>query len=255
MSNGPYSVGTVARIARVTVRTLHHYDEIGLLLPTGRSAAGYRLYTDADIERLQQIRFHREFGMALEEIRRILDARDFDSRAALIRHREALARRQEETAGLIATIDRMLGDNEGDEKMTADELFDGFRHEDHEAEAKQRWGDTPHWKEAQRRTSSYGPDDWKAIKAEAEEIVAKLAGTMNAGEEPGSEAAMALAERHRLHIDRWFYACSPQMHAGLAEMYVGDPRFSVYFDKHGEGLANYVAAAIRAQSLRLKFRL
>ncbi len=171
MSRYTYKVGSVARIARVTVRTLHHYDEIGLLRPSARSRAGYRLYTGQDIERLQQIRFHRQLGMALEEIRRVLDAPDFDIRAALRAHRRHLAQRLKDTEVLVATIDRMLGFPEGETSMAIEDLFEGFESEQHEAEAQERWGTTPAWAAAQRRTRDYGSDDWKAIKAESGAIV------------------------------------------------------------------------------------
>ncbi len=250
MSERTYKVGAVARIGKVTVRTLHHYDEIGLLTPSGRNRAGYRLYTAADIERLQQIRFHRELGMALEDIRYALDAPGFDSRVALRQHRARLARRLTETAALVATIDRMLSTREGDAPMTAEELFEGFKQEQLEAEAEERWGGTPSWEEAQRRTRGYGPDDWKAIKAESKAIVEELAARQAAGDAPDSEAAMAAAEQHRQHIDRWFYACSLQMHAALAEMYVTDHRFAESFDKHADGLSSYVFAAIKSNADR-----
>ena len=250
MSKRMYKVGTVARIAKVTIRTLHHYDEIGLLTPSGRSGAGYRLYTNSDIERLQQIRFHRELGFALEEIRSVLDAPDFEARSVLRLHRKRLAQRLRETKALVALVDRMLSTPEGDRTMSAEALFDGFRPEEYEAEAKQRWGNTPVWQQSQRRTATYGPDDWHSIKAEGAAIVKELAARQSAGDAPESEAAMAAAEQHRQHIDRWFYACSPFMHAALAEMYTADARFAQYFDRHGEDLCSYVAAAIRANAVR-----
>lgn len=249
MSNQRYTVGEVARIAQVTVRTLHHYDEIGLLTPSVRSRAGYRLYSRADIARLQQIRFHRELGMALEEIRRILDAPDFDARAALREHRRQLEQRVNETQALVETIDRMLAD-EGETTMTAEEMFDGFQPEEHRAEAEERWGNTPAWKESQRRVNSYGPEEWKAIKAEDRAILDELAACQAAGDSPDSETAMAAAEKHRLHIDRWFYSCSPFMHQALSQMYVTDPRFAEYFDRRADGLAGFVSAAIAANAAR-----
>ncbi len=250
MSEHTYKVGALARIAKVTVRTLHHYDEIGLLTPSARSRAGYRLYTGKDIERLQQIRFHRELGMGLEEVRRALDALDFDSRAALRQHRARLAQRRADTEALVATIDRMLGTRGGDSSMTADDLFEGFKQEQYEVEAEERWGGTPSWQEAQRRTRGYRPDDWAAIKAESKAIIEELAARLTAGDPSDSEAAMAAAEQHRQHIDRWFYACSPQMHAALAEMYVTDYRFAESFDKHADGLSSYVSAAIKSNASR-----
>jgi DNA-binding transcriptional MerR regulator len=243
-----YTVGEVAEIAKVTVRTLHHYDAIGLLTPSGRSRAGYRLYTDADLERLQQIRLHRELGMALEEVRRVLDDPHFDPHAALRRHRERLVERTRELEKLIATIDEMLAESEGGKKMTNEDRFEGFRHEEYRSEARERWGDTPEWKQAQQRVANYGDEDWGRIKAEAASIVEELAKLKAEGKKADSRDAMAAAERHRIHLDRWYYACSPTMHAALSDMYVSDPRFAQYFDKHGEGLSAYVAAAIRANA-------
>lgn len=244
-----YTVGDVARIAKVTVRTLHHYDEIGLLTPSGRSGAGYRLYTVADIKRLHQVRLYRELGMPLEAIREILDAPGFAATAALHEHRRQLRQRLRDTAALVATIDHMLAE-QGEEAMSSEELFEGFQPEEHRAEAEARWGHTPAWKESRRRTSSYGPQQWQAIKAEADGIVAAFAERSAAGDDPASTAVMAIAEAHREHIDRWFYPCSPAMHVGLAQMYVADERFAAHYDKHGEGLCAYVAAAIKANAAR-----
>lgn len=243
-----YKVGEVARIAKVTIRTLHHYDEIGLLIPSGRSSAGYRLYTETDIASLQHIRFHRQLGLALEEIRTILESPDFDSRAVLREHRERLVRRLRETEALVATIDRTLSTLEGKTKMRVEERFDGFQPEEYAAEAEQRWGKKDAYRESVRRTGAYGATEWETIQAEVEGIVLRFAACRGEGAAADSEAAIQLAEEHREHIDRWFYACSPQMHAGLAEMYVHDERFAEFFDKHGEGLSSYVAGAIRANA-------
>ena len=249
MSNAMYKVGTVARIAKVTVRTLHHYDEIGLLIPSGRSGSGYRLYTDDDVRRLQQIRFHREFVMALEDIRMLLVSQDFDVHTALQEHRKRLRARLRQTQALIATIDRMLGAQDGGRTMT-DKLFGGFTQEEYAPEAKERWGDTPAWEVSQKRVARYTDDDWRMIKQESESIVEQLATLLAAGEAAESPNAMSAAEQHRLHIDRWFYACSPQIHAALSEMYVNDPRFAEYFEKRGKGLSAYVAEVIQANAAR-----
>lgn len=241
-----YRVGEAAEVAKVTVRTLHHYDEIGLLQPSERTRAGYRLYTRRDLERLQQIRFHRELGMSLEEIREILDASGFDAQASLRGHREKLVVRIAESEALIATIDSMLAAAKGERAMSTEEMFGGFQPEEHEAEAESRWGHTDAWKESKRRTKGYGPDQWREIHAEHDAILRAMGERAASGVDPSSEEAIALAERHRLHIDRWFYACSPAMHAALGSMYTADPRFIEAFDQHGDGLAVWVEAAIRA---------
>jgi len=117
-----------------------------------------------------------------------------------------------------------------------------------DAEARERWGDTDVYKESARRTKKYTEEDWARIKAESEGIEAGLADAMASGDAPDGERAVHLAEQARLHIDRWFYPCSHRMHAGLAEMYVADPRFRAHYDDRAPGLAEYVAAAIRANA-------
>lgn len=118
----------------------------------------------------------------------------------------------------------------------------------YEKEAEERWGHTDAWKESRRRTASYTPEQVREIKAELEDIEAALAGLMDDGAAADGEEARAAAERARLHIDRWYYPCPPEMHVGLAEMYVADPRFRAHYDDRRAGLADYVAAAIRANA-------
>jgi DNA-binding transcriptional MerR regulator len=248
-----YRVSEVARLTGVTVRALHHYDEIGLLVPSRRSGKGYRLYTDDDLLRLQQIVIGRALGMSLERIHRSLDDPDFELREALTEQRALLVERFEQTEKMIRSIDAALAaiDRKTREtEMDAKQLFDGFDPAEHEDEARERWGGTAAYAESQRRTSKYGPEDWARMKAEAEAIVVAFAEALRKGLEVEDEAVLELAERHRLHIDRWFYPCDRVMHAGLAELYVGDERFAAHFDRHGEGVARYVAAAIKANAAR-----
>lgn len=247
-----YQVSEVARLTGVTVRALHHYDEIGLLVPSRRSAKGYRLYTDDDLLRLQQIVIGRALGMSLEHIRRMLDDPSFEHREALLQQRALLVERFEQTEKMIRSIDAALTaiDRARGNEMDAKQMFDGFDPAKYEDEARQQWGSTPAWAESQRRTSKYGPEDWAKMKAEAEAILEALAELMRSGVAAAAEAAVALAEQHRLHIDRWFYPCDAQMHANLAELYVHDPRFAAHFERHGEGLASYLADAIRANAGR-----
>ena len=118
----------------------------------------------------------------------------------------------------------------------------------YEAETRQRWGDTEAFAESRRRTKAYGEEDWKRLKGEADEILERIAALVVAGASPSSTEGMDLAEEHRLHIDRWFYPCSHRMHAALGEMYTADPRFRATFEQRAEGLADYLAAAIRANA-------
>lgn len=247
-----YKVAEVARMAGVTVRTLHHWDEIGLLVPSFRNRAGYRLYATDDLLRLQQIVIGRSLGLSLEQIRRSLDDPSTDRRALLLEQRSALQQRVRDTEAMIRAVDAALAvlDGTGDDEMDMKQLFDGFDPAAYEAEAKARWGKTDAYAEASRRTRSYGPQDWAKMKAESEALMKRFAEAMGQGLPPDDTSARALAEEHRLHIDRWFYPCSRAMHAALAAMYRADSRFAASFEKHAAGLAVYVARAIEANADR-----
>jgi MerR family transcriptional regulator, thiopeptide resistance regulator len=251
--DGPLTVGAAARLARVSVRTLHHYDEIGLLHPSERSAAGYRRYGAADLERLQLILFYRELGFGLADIGRIMRDPNFDRRTALLAQRELLSRKAEQTRSMLGAIDVALAAIEKGMTMDRTEMFEAFGDFDptqYEDEVKERWGETDAYRESARRTGRYTKDDWKRLGAETEAIEAGLASLLASGESASSEAAMDLAERHRLHIDRWFYPCSHQMQVGLSEMYVADDRFRKHYDDRQAGLAQYVHDAIAANAAR-----
>lgn len=250
MARIAHRVSEVARTSGLTVRTLHHYDAIGLLRPSARSRAGHRLYSDDDLLRLQQILIGRTLGLSLEQIRRMLDDPAFDHRAALEKQRGELQTRAEETAAMIRAVDAALAQltRKGDPTMNREDLFEGFDPEQYEEEAEQRWGETDAYRESSRRTSTYTPEDWKRIKADEHALMEAIADRMRARVSPEDRTAVDLAERHRRHIDRWFYPCSHARHAGLADMYVADDRFRATFDRHGEGLADYLAAAIRANA-------
>jgi MerR family transcriptional regulator, thiopeptide resistance regulator len=249
-----YSVGQVAGFAAVTVRTLHHYDAIGLLTPSGRTAAGYREYTDDDLERLQRILCYRELGFELDKIAAILDDPDVDPIDHLRRQRDVLSGRIERLQAMVAAIEKTMEARKTGINLTPEELFQVFGDADptaHAAEAGERGGDTDAWRESQRRTSSYTKDDWLAIKEEAVEINGRFVAALAAGQDPGSPEAMAIAEAHRRHIGRWFYDCPPAMHRGLGEHYVADPRFTKHYDDIAPGLAHFVSAAVTANADRL----
>ena len=256
MSAMDHTVSQVARLVHVTVRTLHHYDEVGLLVPSGRSRAGYRLYSDADLARLHQILLLRELGFSLDAIAQVLAEPLADRRLALRLQRERLVAQQRRTDAVLRALDRTLAAMEqGDATMTAEQMFEGFDKFDHaqyEPEAYERWGSTEAYKESARRTKSYSKADWAAIKAEGASNVAGFAALFTTGSPPDGAEAMDLAEAARLHIDRWFYPCSRAMHVCLGEMYVADPRFTAFYDRHRPGLAAFVAAAIKANAERVQ---
>lgn len=247
------TVGEVAKRAYVSVRTLHHYDEIDLLVPARRTDAGYRLYGPAELERLHQILLFRELGLALDDIAALLDAPAAERARALLTHRTDLEQRRRRTDAVIRAVDRAVEALEQGATMSEQELFEGFGEFDHAKyadEAEERWGGTDAYRESKRRTASYGKKDWAAMKLEADDIMERFAELLWAGADPTGGDAVSLAEEHRRHIDRWFYPCPPRMHAGLAGMYEADARFADYFEQRAEGLTGFVAAAIRANAER-----
>jgi len=257
-SGRTYQVKEVVELAGVTVRALHHYDEIGLLVPKARTAGGYRLYDDDDLLRLQQILIGRELGLSLEEIRRSLDDPSFDRRRALLAQRAELAARAGRAESMVRAIDAALAtldeaekeDMNVDKKVDMKKIFDGFDHDQYADEAKQRWGHTDAYKISAKRVKSYTEADWKLIRDEQVAIYADLFALLKAGVAPDDPRAMNVAERARLSIDRWFYPCSAQMNAGLGDMWEMDPRFEANIDKHGAGLTKFMAAAARANAAR-----
>ncbi|MBO6636685.1 MAG: MerR family transcriptional regulator [Roseitalea sp.] len=242
-----YRIKEAALIAGVSVRTLHYYDEIKLLTPSDRSAAGYRMYDDSDLLRLQQILIGRSLGLALEDIRRSLDDPAFDLAESLRRQRNQLIERVDETHKMIAAIDRTLDDlADRDRAVDFKLIFDGFDPADHEEEVRTRWGETNAYAQSAKRTKDYTEADWRAMKAEAAEIWSAAAEAMHAAAAPTSETAADIVERHRLHICRWFYDLSPAMHADLADKWAADERFAAHIDKHTDGLTAWMVPAVKA---------
>jgi len=251
------TVGQVARLARVTVRTLHHYDEIGLLAPTDRSEAGYRRYTADDVERLQRIQAYRAFGLSLESIAEVLDAPDASAVAHLRRQRELVQGQIERLRALLDAIDHELEVTRMGMRLTPEERREVFGELEHSGdleawgrEAEQRWGDTDAYRESTRRTSSYTKEDWLRIRDEGAALERRLGDALRAGVPADTPEAMDLAEEHRLSIDREFYACPVEMHVCLTRMYVDDPRFTAHYEAVEPGLATYVRDAAAANAAR-----
>ena len=248
-----YLVGDVARLSHVSVRTLHHYDAIGLLTPSARSPAGYRLYSGADLRRLQQILFYRELGFALEEIAEILADPAAGTDDHLRRQHRLLRERRARDAALLGAIEREMEARKMGIALTPEEQFEIFgtdKFAQYAEEAEQRWGDTEAWKQSQRRTAAYTKEDWITIKAEADASIAGFAEAIRAGELANGTVAMDLAEAHREHISRWFYDCGYDQHRGLAEMYISDPRYTAPYDEIEPGFSQYVHDAILANADR-----
>ena len=247
------TVGAVARLAGITVRTLHHYHDIGLLTPSGRSDAGYRRYADADLERLQRILFFRELGFGLDQIKEAVTDGAADASAHLRRQHAMLLKRIGRLQRLASAVEKALEARPMGINLTPEErleVFGDFDPDAHAAEVEERWGDTDAYRESARRARGYTKADWEAIKAEGQAAIDALVAAMQAGKPADSTGAMDAAEAHRAQIARWFYPCSYEMHVGLAEMYLADPRFTATYEKIAPGLAQYVHDAIRANAAR-----
>jgi DNA-binding transcriptional MerR regulator len=239
-----FTVKAVSGLAGISIRTLHHYDEIGLLKPTQKSASGYRLYTEWDLERLQQILFFRELGFSLREIAAIIDRPGFDRRQALLAHRQLLAERQERLRRLIRSVDRTLEAMERSIPMDEREMFDGFDQAKYEEEARQRWGRTRAFEESVERTKKYTKAEWAAIQQESEQIEQGLAALMD--RDPADPEVQEWIRRHHQQLNDRFYTCPPEMYRGLGDLYVQDERFTAHYDKLKPGLARFMQAAMHA---------
>ncbi len=250
-----YGVRELARLAGVSVRTLHHYDQIGLLTPSSRTAAGYRQYGADDLMRLQQILFFKELDVPLGEIRAILDDPEFDQIAALEQHRRLLQMRSERLAQLLKTVDKTIQKlTEDTMTLTNEELYEGFSKEQiesYESEARERWGSTDAYKESRKRVGNMSKAQWNAVKDQGDEATWLMAGLM--GRDPADPEVQAAIAKHHAWIEN-FYTASAEMYAGLGQMYVEDERFRASYDAYAPGLADFMrdAMAIYADTVLAK---
>jgi MerR family transcriptional regulator, thiopeptide resistance regulator len=252
MSEG-WSVGDVARIAHVTVRALHHYDEIGLLRPSARTPSGHRRYDDGDLHRLQQLLFYRELGFPLDQAAELLDSPDADPVEQLTRQHALLEERAARLQAMADTVARTIRARRAGIALTPEEMFDVFGDFDptqHADEARERWGDTDAYRQSQQRTASYGKAEWEQVQAEQAAVTRRFADAMATGVPADGGEAMDAAEEHRQQISRRFYDCGYDIHCGLAQMYVADERFTKVYDDVAPGLAQYVHDAIVANASR-----
>ena len=247
------TVGNVSALTGVSVRTLHHYDHIGLVVPSVRSPAGYRGYTDADVERLHLVLVYREAGLPLDEIRVLLDDPKVDELTRLRRQHALLLERADDLQRTIKAVEELMDAHRAGIQLTAEEQVEIFGTtsfgEDYAVEAERRWGDTQAWRQSQQRVAQLTKQDWIEIKAEGDALLADLAAAKRTGVLPGSPAADALAARHRAAIER-FYECDGEMHRGLVEMYLADARFTAYYDDVEPGLAQFVHDVVLASIMR-----
>lgn len=247
-----YPVGKVAALAGVTVRTLHHYDEIRLLIPSRRTNSGYRSYSDDDLDRLQRILLYRELGFPLETIATLVDDQGTDADAHLERQRELLVERIGELGRMVAAVDRVMEARAMGNALTPEEKFEvfgGFREpEGYAEEAARRWGNTPEW---QAGPPSMSKQDWLDAEAARKDWVRRLTAVLGGG--PDSPAAMDLAEEHRAMLARVMGECSYETQQRIGELYVSEPvqlSFLIREDEQRPGVGEFVRDAIRANAAR-----
>lgn len=228
-----------ADLTGVSVRTLHYYDEMGLLKPAcvDRST-GYRYYDETCLLRMQEILFYRELDFSLKSICEILSSANYDKEKALIEQKTLLILKKERLDRLISAVDDAM---KGANVMKA---FDNREFEKYKAEAKEKWGKTDAWKEHSEKTRSYSKDKWQSAEEGLNAIFKAFAECKASGNDICSESAQALVARLQSYITENFYTCTRQILSGLGQMYVMDARFKENIDKNGEGTADYVSHAI-----------
>ncbi len=235
--------GGFAKLAGVSVRTLHYYDEIGLLKPAFVDEQnGYRFYDEISLERMQEILFYRELDFSLKSIAEILSSPDYDKQKVLAEQRKLLILKKKRLERIIAALDSA---EKGTITMTA---FDNSDYEtarkQYEAEAKRRWGETEAYKEHAEKTASYSKDKWQGVNDGLILVFRKFATCMKEGNTADSDEAQALVRKLQNYITENYYTCGGEILAGLGKMYVADERFKQSIDKNGNGTADFVSKAI-----------
>jgi len=233
-----------AELTGVSVRTLHYYDEIGLLKPCYVDEQnGYRFYDETSLERMQEILFYRELDFPLKSIAEILASPNYDKRKALAEQKRLLTLKKDRLERLIAALEQA---EKGEITMSA---FDNSEYEtarqQYEDEAKQRWGGTDAYKESQAKTAGYSKDKWNDVLAGMNDVFAEFTECKECGESADSDAAQQLVKKLQDYITANFYHCTDEILAGLGQMYVCDERFKKNIDKNGEGTAEFVSETIR----------
>ncbi len=244
-----YTVRKLGRMAGVSTRTIRYYDETGLLKPARINSSGYRIYGSEEVNRLQQILFYRELGLSLESIKGIITAPSFDAGQALLEHRKKLLERREQLDVLIANVDKTIAVREGRLIMADQEKFAGFKQklvEDNEAkyglEIRQKYGDEMVDK-SNSKIMNMTPEQYESVTRLEQEMKDSLQAAFQTGD-PAGEMAQKAADLHRRWICFFWDKYSPEAHAGLAQMYVHDERFRVYYDAQQPGTAAFLRDAI-----------
>ncbi|MET7747198.1 MerR family transcriptional regulator [Micromonospora sp. NPDC005367] len=245
------TVGQVSADLGVTVRTLHHWDEIGLARPSLRTAAGYRLYTAGDLERLHRIVVYRELGLNLARIRVILDDSTTDVPGALRAQQAQVAERIDRLQQLSVGLDRMVDAHERGLLLTVEQqaaIFGPQWDPDRHAQARQRYGNTTQWRQYAERSAARSPEEWQAIADSIAGLDRALVEALDAGVTPGSTDANQLVERHREVFTSSYFPLSRQMQVCLGRRFAADPGFAAHYDGIRAGLATWFRRSIDANA-------
>ncbi|MEU9509090.1 MerR family transcriptional regulator [Micromonospora sp. NPDC048170] len=244
------TVGQVSTRLGVTVRALHHWDDIGLARPSLRTAAGYRLYTAGDLERLHRIVVYREIGLGLDSIRAILDDSTADVPGALRAQRTQVAQRIDRLQQLSVGLDRMIDAHERGLLLTVEQqaaIFGSQWDPDRHAQARHRYGDTTQWQQYAERSASRSPEEWQAVADTVADLDRALGDAMDAGVTPGSPEANRLVERHR-EVFSSYFPLTRQMQVCLGRRYEADPAFAAHYDGIRAGLTTWFRQSIDASA-------
>ena len=244
------TVGEVSTLLGVSVRALHHWDETGLVHPSRRSAAGYRLYCEADIMRIQQVLVYRQTGMSLADIKTVLDEPCADAVTHLRRQRELVQGQISHLQQMLSSIDMVMDIQQSGARISVAEMAEIWGTDwdpVYVEEARARWGDTPEWAESYQRKARMSRADWERAHEETVALETALAEAMRSGVKPGSPEANALARWHRKDFNRWFEV-STSKQVLIARGYVADERYARYYDKRAPGLAAWLKDVIDASA-------
>lgn len=236
-----YTVHQLSKLAGVSIRTLHYYDDIGLLRPSFVRSNGYRVYEEKEVVKLQQILLFRELEFPLEQIKEMISAKKFDMKAALRDQRKMLEMKKDRVNRLLEVVDRQL---KGGEYMTNKHAFGVFadtQMEEYKEEARKRWGNTEAYKQSAERTKHWTKEDYRRIAEEGTKFTEALAKLMDRG--IADEKVQQMIAKHYEGI-KVFYDCPIEMYRNLGAMYVDDPRFSAYYDKFRAGMAAFMKDTI-----------
>lgn len=244
-----YTVGQLAKLAKVSVRTLHHYDEIGLLKPSFHAVNGYRMYEKEELLKLQQILFFRELGFELEEIKKVVGAKNFSQMQALSKHKSHLQSVIRRYKQLVKTIDKTMKHLKGEETMTDPDIYHGFSEEkqkEYEDYLVDSYGESAKKliDESKKRTSKFKKQDYENIRLEFDSIAKDLIDAINQGLLEDSEKVQMIVKRHYQVVSK-FYEASKELYIGLGDIYVNHPDFKKMFDGYDPRLADFLKKAMK----------